>query len=178
MLNPREKFPELELPLVGGGTFSINALDADQYTILVFYRGLHCPVCKKYNKELESQYQEFKKKGVDVVAISCDSRERAEKSQKEWGLDQLPVAYDLSIQQADELGLYISRSISEKEPDFFSEPGMFILDNEQNIYAAYYQSMPFARPPVDDLLKGLDYIIEKDYPPRGLGAPHLASDLY
>ena len=37
--------PPLTLPLVGGGTFTLNAPAPQSFTLLVFYRGLHCKRC-------------------------------------------------------------------------------------------------------------------------------------
>ena len=54
MLIPRQKPPNLSLPLVGGGTFDLTAEGSERGTVVCFYRGLHCPICATYLKELES----------------------------------------------------------------------------------------------------------------------------
>nr|WP_299036170.1 redoxin domain-containing protein [uncultured Tenacibaculum sp.] len=38
--------------------------------MVVFYRGLHCPLCKKYLQQLKKLLSEFEKRGVNVVAVS------------------------------------------------------------------------------------------------------------
>ncbi|MTI20956.1 AhpC/TSA family protein [Fulvivirga sp. RKSG066] len=167
MLKPNSTFPKLELPTVTNEDWDLNQSKAETFKMLVFYRGYHCPVCKKYNQQIERKLNDFADKGVDVIAISCDSEDRARKTKAEWGLENLKIAYDLPIEQAESLGLYISEAISDNEPEQFSEPALFLLKPDNSIYAAYYQSMPFGRPPVDELLKGLDFIIDKNYPPRG-----------
>ena len=167
MKNINSKFPQLELPTIQGDHWKLSETEADNFIMLVFYRGYHCPVCKKYNKEIQSKIDDFIDRGVEVVAISCDSRERAMKTKEDWGMDKLKVAYNLPVEQAEELGLYISQSISDKEPDYFSEPALFLLRPDLTVHAAYYQSLPFARPPLDQLLEGIDYILEEDYPARG-----------
>ena len=54
MLMPRKKTPELKLPLLGGGSFDLDAdPGAERGTLLVVYRGLHCPLCVPYLKELD-----------------------------------------------------------------------------------------------------------------------------
>lgn len=52
-LRPREPAPELELPLVGGGTFRLADSEPKQLTMVVFNRGLHCPVCQAHLRELD-----------------------------------------------------------------------------------------------------------------------------
>ncbi len=44
------------------------------------------------------------------------------------------------------------------------------LKPDNTLYAASIQSMPFARPNFDDLLKAVDFIVSKSYPPRGTAA--------
>lgn len=167
MIKIHDKFPELSLATINGEEWSLYDNEPENFTMLVFYRGYHCPVCKKYNQELQDKLDQFTDKGVNVMAISCDNEERAMKTKDEWGMDKLPVAYDLPVDIASQLDLYISESISDSEPYLFSEPALFLLKPDGKVHAAYYQSLPFARPPLDDLLKGIDYTLENDYPARG-----------
>lgn len=44
---PRQPAPALDLPLVDGGRFDLTAATPDQFTLVVAYRGVHCPQCKK-----------------------------------------------------------------------------------------------------------------------------------
>lgn len=50
------------------------------YTLLMFYRGLHCPLCRAQLEELQRKLPEFEKCGVDVVAASADDQGRAERA--------------------------------------------------------------------------------------------------
>jgi peroxiredoxin len=52
----------------------------------VFYRGLHCPVCRRYTSELNGMIEEFDKRGVSTVITSTDSKERAEQAKIAVGL--------------------------------------------------------------------------------------------
>ena len=60
---------------------------------------------------LHSEDRSFKRKfdelETDIVFISGDTAEKAKNFANEVGLN-LPVAYDLSIEQMRQLGLYIS----------------------------------------------------------------------
>lgn len=77
-LIPRQPVPPLNVDLAGGGSFNLEGARPTNFTLLVFYRGLHCPICKTQLRELESKLGEFDKRGVAVVAVSSDTRERAE----------------------------------------------------------------------------------------------------
>ena len=77
-VKPRTKVPALDLPTIGGGRFDLATQHPQSFTMLVFYRGLHCPICKTYLRDLDRRLEEFVKRGIGVVAISADTRERAE----------------------------------------------------------------------------------------------------
>lgn len=167
MTKPTEKFPNLELPLINGTQWNLEAQESKTFTMLVFYRGLHCPICKKYLEELKTKLDAFIERGVHLIAISCDSEERAKQAGEQWKISEIPVGYNLSIQKARELGLFISEGISDKEPKEFSEPAIFLISPDQTLYASAVQSMPFARPNWEDILNAIDYITKNDYPARG-----------
>src|SRR6266436_10119558 len=88
-LFPRQPVPPLNVSLAGGGSLDLKKEQPASFTLLVFYRGLHCPICKTQLRELESKLDEFDKRGVAVVAVSSDSRERAEQTRQAWGLTWL-----------------------------------------------------------------------------------------
>jgi peroxiredoxin len=135
--------------------------------MMVVYRGLHCPICKPYLRELDRKLEEFESRGVEVIAVSSDTKERAARSKEEWELGRLPIGYGLEIAKAREWGLFISRGIKESEPADFAEPGLFLVRPDCTLYAAAVQSMPFARPHFSDVLAAVDFITKNDYPPRG-----------
>jgi len=96
-LIPRQPVPALSLPLAGGGTWSLDADKGEAFTLLVFYRGLHCPICKRYLNELQSLLPKFAERGVSVVAVSSDDQEKAERAKADWGLGDLSIAYGLDL---------------------------------------------------------------------------------
>jgi hypothetical protein len=49
----------------------------------------------------------------------------------------------------------------------FNEPGLFLVRPDGTLYWAAVQSVPFARPHFDEVLKAVDFIKSKDYPARG-----------
>ena len=47
-LMPRYPVPALNVPLTTNGRFVLGAKPGEKFDLLVFYRGLHCPICAKY----------------------------------------------------------------------------------------------------------------------------------
>ncbi|NNU15200.1 AhpC/TSA family protein [Parvularcula sp. ZS-1/3] len=167
MLTPGKIVPELEVPMLGGDSWRLANSAAQNFTMLIFYRGLHCPICKKQLKQFLEHRERFEELGVTTVAISMDSQKRASKAYENWELNGLTLLHDLPEATAREWGLYISEGFQESEPEVFSEPGLFLIRPTGELYAAYVQSVPFSRPPFDDLASGLEYIMKNDYPARG-----------
>lgn len=164
---PRTKTPELSLETVERGRFTLSGRKPRQFTLLVFYRGLHCGKCRAQLQELEEYVDRLEQRGVELVAISMDGRERAERSVREWELDKVTVAYGLPAEEALAWGLFLSRSIKDKEPALFSEPGIFIVTPERTLQASSVQTMPRARPTASLLFEALDEMVDDSDPARG-----------
>ena len=133
--------PELSLPVVGGGQWNLSEQNPDHFTMVVIYRGLHCPICSKYLADLNSKVEKFSERGVTVFVASSDTQERAEEAKEKWKLDKLTLGYGLSLEKGRELGLYISTSRGKTslgivEPDLFVEPGLFLVRPNGELYFA------------------------------------------
>ncbi len=166
-LTPRQAAPALSFTLTDGNTWTLGKEQPATFDMIVVYRGLHCPICKTYLGELESKLPEFAKRGVNVVAVSTDSQDRAEKAKAEWGLTNLKLGYGLAIADARTWQLYISGSIREAEPAQFSEPGLFLIKPDGTLFYASRSSAPWGRPPLDQMLRGIDVATERKMPARG-----------
>ncbi|HEX4115029.1 MAG TPA: peroxiredoxin-like family protein [Solirubrobacteraceae bacterium] len=166
-VRPGAPAPPLELPRADDGTFRLADAAPRLFTMLVFNRGLHCPVCRAQLSELDRRFDELAEKGIDVVSISGESAHRARQMRDEWKLDKVPLAYGLSEAQMREWGLFVSRSIKPDEPVVFNEPALFLISPDGSVYYESILSMPVGRPHLDDLLAGIAYWTTHDYPPRG-----------
>lgn len=168
----RQPVPDLQLPLVGGGTWSLRQSGAESFSLLIFYRGWHCPLCRDQLRDAQSRLYDFASRGVKVTAISTDDEDRAASTKREWGLDRLQIAHSLSLAQARQWGLYVSShlgttSIGVEEPHRFNEPGLFLVKPDMTLYYGAVQTSPFARPALADLLKAVDFVTANDYSARG-----------
>ncbi|MBF8149498.1 AhpC/TSA family protein [Winogradskyella sp. F6397] len=166
MLKPRQKTPDLSINLTNGTEWTLSKQDPENFSLIIVYRGLHCPVCKTYLEELQTKLPKFKKLGVNVVAVSSETKALAEKTTEEWDIGDVPLGYDFPIEDAREWGLYISKGIKD-EPELFIEPGLFVIRPNQELYCASIQTMPFARPELDDVINAIKFVLHKDYPARG-----------
>ena len=169
MLVPGNKAPDLHLPLTIDAQFDLADQTPELFTMLVFYRGKHCPICRSYLETIGGRLDEITKRGINPLAISMDSEERAMVVDREWDTHDLPLAHSMSEETAREWSLYISsKREGSDEPPIFSEPALYLIKPDGTIYFANVQSAPFMRPPIDELLKALDFIGDKNYPPRGM----------
>lgn len=170
-LMPRQPVPALRVPTLTGD-WDLAAQKPERFTLVVFYRGLHCPICKTYVSELDNLVAEFATRGVGIQVLSSDTRDRAEAARDNWGLANLNLGYGLSIEMARSWGLYVSTSRGKtsagiEEPALFSEPGLFLVRPDGTLYWGSISTMPFARPHFREILGGLDFVIKVDYPARG-----------
>ena len=169
---PRQPAPDLAAPTLSGTTWSVATAAPQRFSLIVFYRGLHCPICKTYVAELDKLVPEFSTRGVETIALSSDTEARAKQAYTGWALSQLMVGHSLTIGTARAWGLYISSgrgmtSAGVEEPSLFNEPGVFLVRPDRTLYWGAIQSMPFARPHFREILAALDFVIAKDYPARG-----------
>ncbi len=171
VLKPRQPVPALEVDTLDG-SWSLADQTPENFMMIVFYRGLHCPICTKYINELDRLSDDFAEIGVQTLALSGDTRERAEQARQDWELSNLMVGYGISVEQAREWGLHRSAgrgktSIGIEEPAEFSEPGLFIVRPDHTLYWSQISTMPFARPHFREVIGSLKFALEKDYPARG-----------
>lgn len=164
---PGKKAPSLNIETIIGNTWSLDNHLNKSKCMIVFYRGLHCPVCSVFLKQIESQLLEYKKSNTEVIAVSMDNKEKALKVKSDWSIKNLNIAYGLSEENARKWGLYISKSIKEAESDLFCEPGLFIIKEDGTLYLANTSNMPWARPDLTDFPAKLIFAEENNYPVRG-----------
>ena len=142
--------------------------DAD-WQMVVVYRGRHCPMCTKFLNRLAEFRQRLLDIGVDIAAVSGDSREQMESHLEKLDVS-FPLFYGLTQEQMQALGLYISVPRSEQETDHnFPEPGLFVINADGNLQVVDLSNNPFARPDVEIFVSGLEWIRnpENNYPIRG-----------
>lgn len=167
VLMPRQVVPPLDVQLLSGGRYAVGNNPGENFDLIVFYRGLHCPICVKSLLELKRLASEYAERGVRIIAISSDGEDRARKMAEKVGGNGIEFGFDLGLDMARRWGLYVSAGRGTEEPTLFSEPGVFLVRPDGTLYYGSVQTMPFARPPFSELLGAVNYALDKNYPARG-----------
>ncbi|MGJ8624511.1 MAG: redoxin family protein [Yoonia sp.] len=165
---PDQQVPDLKLNLAGGGSFDLSGETPDNFVMVVFYRGLHCPMCKKFLTTLNTLAQDYTDIGVSIIAASMNDEAIATQTRKDWGLNNLRIAYGLTEDVAVKWDLYISSSIKEGEADVFCEPGFFLVRPDGRLFLANITNMPWGRPDLHEILQKIPFALERNYPARGV----------
>lgn len=166
-LMPNEPVPALSLSTADGGTWDLAAQKPQNFTMIVFYRGLHCPVCKTYLQTLEELADSYRQSGFSIIAASMDPEKQARQTAEEWELSKTTIGYGLLAETARDWGLYLSEAIKESEIDLFCEPGLFWIRPDGRLYMADVSNMPWPRPDLAYLHTKIPFAVEKNYPTRG-----------
>ncbi|WP_160061098.1 peroxiredoxin-like family protein [Psychromonas sp. L1A2] len=163
-------FPSLLVKDLDGASVDLSTIsDNADWKMVVVYRGKHCPLCTKYLNLLETFKEKITANGVEIVAVSADSKAQLEMHLADLEIS-FPIYYGLTVEQMQALGLYISNPRSEKETDhLFAEPGLFVINEKGQVQVIDISNGPLARPEIGILAGGLEFIKapENDYPIRG-----------
>ncbi len=155
-IQPRQPVPALSAPLAGGGNYALGETKPENFTVVVFFRGLHCPVCNRYLNDFQDRIDAFAERGTDIVAMSMETPERAERCKADWGLQRLRVGHSVDEGTARDWGLFVTMRREEDEPPRFNEPGLFVVDAEGRLAVGVVNSGPRLRPRPDDVLEFID----------------------
>jgi peroxiredoxin len=166
-VRPTQPAPDLTVALLRGGTYRLSDRRPRLFTMIVFFRGLHCPVCQAQLSELERRLGELEQRGIELVVVSGETLERTTTLANEWNLKRLPLAYGLTEEQMRAWGLFVSHGIDDHEPALFNEPGLFLISPDHTVFYESILSMPVGRPRLSDLLDGIGYWTTHHYPARG-----------
>lgn len=164
-------FPATTVPKLGGGELVLGApREGSEWQLVLVYRGKHCPLCTKYLAKLKELIPGFAEEGIDVVVVSADTETKARLQTMEKLAINVDVGFDLSIEQMQAMGVYVSHPRSPEETDRpFAEPGLFVVNEKGNVHVADISNNPFVRPDLEPLLLGLKWIRDpkNNYPIRG-----------
>lgn len=172
-LTAGQTFPDITTAKLGGGKIHLpTASKGYDWRMVIVYRGQHCPICTDYLITLNDLSPEFNAIGIDVIAVSADSSEKAEAHIGKVN-PNFDVGYGLTVEQMQQLGLYISNPRSAEESDLpFAEPALLVINEKGEIQIIDVSNAPFARPELKMILMGLKFIRnpKNNYPIRGTHA--------
>lgn len=164
-----DSLPSAKWKTIQGETFSTRSHAADRWRLLVVYRGKHCGMCKRYLIELNGLLESFQDAGTDVFAVSADSESAAQAWVKELGL-RFPLGFGLTTDQMRDLGLYVS-PVDDDVDHEFAEPAVFVVREDGRLHFACVGNAPYGRPPLSDVLDGLEKARKDGLEPHGTAWP-------
>ncbi len=164
-------FPALDVLDDNAASVDISKPTGDSdWQMVVVYRGRHCPLCTKFLNALSGFRQRLLDIGIDIAAVSGDSKDQLDEHRDRLGDVNFPLYHGLTVEQMQALGLYVSIPRSEQETDHnFAEPGLFVINGDGELQVVDQSNNPFARPDLEVLISGLEWIRkpENNYPIRG-----------
>lgn len=161
-----ETLPVIDFKTHNGESLQTGAASG-KWQLLVVYRGKHCGRCKPYLNQVEAMLPRWNAAGFDVMAVSADTAEKASADVAEYGWS-FPVGCNMTEQQMQSMGLYISDPLTPTETDRrFAEPAVFCLRPDGTVQIAAISNGPSARPDLEALLDGMVFTIENEKPARG-----------
>ena len=166
MALPTQPAPALSVPLIQGDAWTLSEQSNETFTIVVFYRGKHCPRCKRFLNKLNTALTDWTDV-MDVAVVSADTKEKALADKEEFGWS-FDLGYGMTEAQMRSLGLYVSDPLSEAETNSrFAEPGAFGIRPDGHLMLVDISNGPAARPDLEELLDGMKFNIANDRPTRG-----------
>ena len=164
LLAPGSKLPAITINTLTGGEI---ALDSAGWKVIVVYRGAHCPMCRAFLTNLETQKDAFAAEGIEILAISADQADRAAPHIADIGFTST-VGVGLTVDQMRALGVFISSPMNAEEaPAPFAEPALFVINEQGTVQVVDVSNAPFARPDMASILGGIQYVTGHGYPIRG-----------
>ena len=149
-----QKFPSLQLPLVGGGTASLPDDLVGDFGVVLIYRGAWCPYCNAQLAAFSRAKEELDAAGVKVVAFSVDDEATTAELVAKRRLS-FPVAHSADADEvAGALGAYVN-----DEPRHLQSTG-FVLAPDGSVVTALYSSGAIGRLLPEDVIGLVRYAKE------------------
>ena len=170
-LTPTQTAPKLSLPLTGGGNTDELAMGSGvdgRFSLVLFFRGLHCPVCRKQLSELDGRLDDLREAGVGrVVAVSMETEERSARLVEKWDLKNLSDRARPHRGAGPRVGPVRLHRHQGRRAGCVQRAGHVRARSDGTVFWSNVSSMPFGRPPLDDIIAGLQFVQKSDYPARG-----------
>lgn len=159
--------PALTIPLLGGATRAFGPDEAG-WSMLVVYRGRHCPRCKPYLSKLSGLLDGFAELNTTVTVTSADPEDRASADRDAFGW-QFDLGHSLSLDDMAKLSLFVSDPTGPQETDRpFAEPGLFVVNPDGLLQVVGLSNAASCRPDLDVVLDGIRGIQTRGLPIRGV----------
>jgi peroxiredoxin len=152
LLSPGDKFPHLDLALVGGGTLALPDAFAGRFGVILFNRGAWCPFCTRQLRAFQRAADRLDALGVSVASVSVDDEATA---------GGLVAANNLTFpvgHSADAHALAAATGAFVNEDPLYVQSTGFVLDRNGKVIISVYSSGAIGRLVPDDVLGLVQYI--------------------
>jgi peroxiredoxin len=154
LLYPGDAFPELTLTVSGGKTVTVPEAFADQFGVVLFYRGAWCPYCQAQLRTFQRASATLADAGVQVAALSVDDEATTADLIAKHGLT-FPVGFGADARAiADRTGAFVN-----PDPVYLQSTG-FVLDPAGKVVVSVYSSGAIGRLVPDDVAGLVRYVRE------------------
>lgn len=162
-----QKIDSVEIADINGEAYQIRQAWSEKPALVIFYRGGWCPFCNFQLRELAKEHDQLKAAGLQVVAISADTAEKAAMTRAQFDIP-FPVlsdpkliaheAFNVVLQVNDErLEWYKSKGLilkdwSDQEHNKVAVASAFIVDQQGRVLFSHAPIDYATRPSIDQLL--------------------------
>jgi peroxiredoxin len=152
LLQPRDRFPTLTVPLNGGGTLVLPDHLAGNFGVVLFYRGAWCPYCNAQLRAFQRATESLADVGVFVAALSVDDEDTTKELVAKHGL-AFPVGHSADPRAvAEATGAFVN-----DEPTYLQSTG-FVLDPDGKVVVSVYSSGAIGRLVPEDVVGLVRYL--------------------
>ena len=167
MIKPGAKIPELEFPLLAGGSWTLREETNARLRLISFYRGAFCGFCTRFMQQLNGLHEDFADLGIDLAGISVDSRDVAQAWADKNEIDKVSTGYGLIREQIEACGIFASHFTRDGQELYFAEPALWLVRPDGELYLTIQSSVSCGRPDLESLLTGLKMLAGQRFPTRG-----------
>jgi peroxiredoxin Q/BCP len=118
--------PDLALPDSDGVARRLSEFTASGPAVVVYARGAFCPFCLRQLADYAERYGDFKRAGIEVVALSPESQRKSRRLRTTLKLP-FPVLSDARFEAAKSFGLL------GHEPSGGPTPATLMLDSRRRV---------------------------------------------
>jgi peroxiredoxin len=154
LLSPGDKFPRIDVALVGGATLALPDAFAGRFGVVLFNRGAWCPFCTGQLRAFQRAADKLDALGVSVASVSVDDEATAA---------GLVAANDLTFpvgHNADARALAAATGAFVNDDPLYIQSTGFILDPNGNVIISVYSSGAIGRLVPEDVLGLVKYVQE------------------
>ena len=84
-LTAGSQIPDIYFSLINGNSIRLSE-ETSNWTLLIVYRGLHCPICKDYTAKFGNKLPKLEDINTQLILISADPKDKATKFAEELNL--------------------------------------------------------------------------------------------